>query len=255
MVLNKLSKINSTKYEMIGKTLYFPEQKILVIGDLHLGYEEKLHNQGIMVPLNQMKKILEEFEELFNYFKKKKKKIEKIIFLGDIKHYFPYNKEEKFRVHKLLSFLREHLEEENIIFIRGNHDKIDLGKKFVDHYIERDLCFFHGDKDFVELWDKKIKMLVMAHIHPSIVLTEEKGVKKEKYKCFLKGKFKNKEIIIVPSFLPYVEGKVVSERDDNEKFSMFISKQKIMNFEVFVVNEDLYDKKGALKFGKLNKLK
>jgi len=41
------------KFKLINKALYLPEKEILVIGDLHLGYEEMLRDLGLS--LNESK--------------------------------------------------------------------------------------------------------------------------------------------------------------------------------------------------------
>ena len=67
------------------------------------------------------------------------------------------------------------------------------------------------------------------------------GSKWEKYKCFLKGKWKNKELIAVPSFNPLLEGiDVLKEK----LLSPFLD--KISSFEVFIIN-----KGEVFKFGKV----
>ena len=85
----------------------------------------------------------------------------------------------------------------------------------------------------------------MGHIHPSIRLTDKS--KSEKFKCFLVGKYKNKEIIILPSFLPIIEGTSVNEHLSNNR--CFIPAKNILNFKVHVVGE-----KEVLDFGVLKNL-
>ena len=54
----------------------------------------------------------------------------------------------------------------------------------------------------------------------------------EKYKCFLKGKWKDRVLIAVPSFNPLLEGTNVLE---GRMLSPYL--KKIDDFEVFVVNK------------------
>jgi len=239
-----------TKYEMIGKCLYFPNEKIVCVGDLHLGFEKMLHKSGVLFPMDQIKIVIGELEEIFKEILEcRKNKIEKIVLLGDLQHMFKYDKDEKFDVFELFQFLRGYVDEENIIVIRGNHDKIDLGKEFVDYFVENEIIFMHGHKDFLESYNKKIKLIVMGHLHSSVVLEDNQEVKKEEYKCFLKGKWKGKKVVSLPSFLPFVEGgKIENYKED----MAMIPKKDLSNFEVFVVNENLDEE--ALGFGKLKDL-
>jgi len=51
---------STQKYVFIGKSLFFPKEKILVIGDLHLGYDALLREKGIEIPLKQFEDVCEE---------------------------------------------------------------------------------------------------------------------------------------------------------------------------------------------------
>jgi hypothetical protein len=234
------------KYKFFSKTLFFPEKKILVIGDLHLGYEEMLLKQGITFPLGQLEQTINEIKEIILEIKKDYK-IKKIILLGDLKHHFNFDIEEKFQVRKLVTFLREFVDEKNIILIKGNHDKVELDRmKYQDFWIEDDVAFFHGDKLLDEVLDKRIKTWVIGHIHPSVIIKDKTGIKKEKYKCFFVGKFKRKNLIVVPSFFHFIEGSELNESYKHREGFSIISERKLEIFEKFVAGKDqVYD------FGKL----
>lgn len=230
-----------TNYNFIGKTLFFPDKKILAVGDLHIGYEYMLQQSGILLPENQIEEIISELREIFKRIKKEKQKISKIIFIGDIKHAFGYEWREKDYFRKVLDFLGKEFEDENIILIKGNHDTIDysFSRKLKDYYIEDDVAFVHGHKLFPEIFDRKIKTIVLGHIHPSIIISDKQSIKREKYKCFLVGKFNKKETVILPSFLATVEGQSVNEykEDSYEDGFSIVPKKDLLNFKVFVVGE------------------
>ena len=240
------------KYEFIGKTLFFPEKGILVVGDLHLGYEHSLIQSGILIPEKQTDEIINELREIFEKIILKNETINKIIFLGDIKHSFSYQIEEKNNFDEILNFLREYFSEEDIILIKGNHDTIDysFGDKLKSYYIDEKIAFLHGHEMWEEAFDNNIKTIIMGHIHPSVTFTDEQTSKKEKYKCFLLGKYKKKDIIILPSFLPTPEGTSVNNYNfEYEDYFSIIPKKYLMDFEVFAIGEDkVYD------FGKIKNL-
>ena len=230
----------------IGKCLLVEENKkrILVIGDLHLGYEEALNTSGVFVGRKMFGEMIEDLEEIFGVVGK----VDKIVLLGDVKHDFgSILKQEWSDVLKLFDFLAKWGDE--IIVIKGNHDnyiKNITGKRNVevyDYYIFEKYCFAHGDKDFEILRDKKIEYWIVGHAHPAIKLSD--GVKIEKYKCFLSGKYKGKKIIIIPSFFEYSAGSDVRESDLNLAWNFNINK-----FELGVVGEDLK----VLDFGLLKDL-
>jgi len=235
------------KYELIGKCLYFPSLKTLVIGDLHLGYETMLKKQ-ISIPFNQTKKTLDELKAVLDYLAENKKDVKKIILLGDIKHYFSFNQEEENSVNRIIEFLREKAE---VICIRGNHDKMKIaGINFQDFYVKNNIAFIHGHKAFNEIYDKNINIIVMGHIHPTIILKDKQKIKAEKYKCFLVGRWKGKEVIILPSFSFITEGvsfnNFIAEHEDDVSI---VPNKKIEEFEVFVPNGF-----EVLSFGKMRDL-
>ena len=238
-------------YEFISKTLFFPEKGILVIGDLHLGYEEALRTRGLDIPLRQFEEITTELEEVIDYIKTRYGKIAQIIFLGDIKHHFGYIASEREEIRKLIRVLRtKNIEEKNIIFIRGNHEKNDKNGKFLDYYIVKDIIFIHGHCEFPEIYAPEINLVVMAHLHPTITLLDKMKIKKEKYKCFLVGRFKKKDFVILPSFLSITEGVNLDELFGEKDFFV-VSNKELGNFWVYVASE-LGEE--ALNFGKLKSL-
>lgn len=197
--------------------MYWPEEKTLVIGDLHLGYENMLSEQGTSIPLRQLKETKEILERVFA--KLDNEKVEKIILLGDIKHYFGGILKQEYEDFKeLVKFFEEKVKNVKIIVTKGNHDKIfesfiEKNVTFVDYLVEKEILFLHGDDKSVKICydlikSKKIKLIVVGHFHPAYVLKEKRGIKQEKYKCFLYGysdEYK-KKVIFVPSFFPLVVG-------------------------------------------------
>lgn len=231
------------KYEFIGKALYFPEEKILAIADLHIGYEESLNSQGIFVPRRQFEETMKDLKEVFE-----KVDVEEVVIVGDLKHEFgTISSQEWIEVRKVLDFIKEN--SEKVILIKGNHDKIlePIAEReeveIKEYYKKNGICFVHGDKLVMECLDKDVKMIVAGHRHPAVVLAD--NYKTERYKCFLVGKFKGKKIIILPSFFPFVEGSEVSEIEDNR---MFIPEKKLKEFEAYVVGDEVYG------FGKVGEL-
>ncbi len=240
------------RYVFIGKTLFFLKEKILVLGDLHLGFEKMLRNQGLDFPVKQFEGIKEELEKTILHIKARYGKIEEIVLLGDIKHHYSFEAEERKEVNMLISFLKRYIPENKIIFIRGNHEKNDKNGKYTDYYIVKDIAFIHGHREFLEIYDKKINLIVMGHLHPSVTLRDEMKIRNEKYKCFLVGKHKKKEIIVVPSFLSFTEGVAANEIEEIMDNSFSIIPNKILSeFEVFIANSIGEE---ALNFGKLKSL-
>jgi len=236
------------KLEYIGKCLLVneKEKKILVVGDLHLGFEESLNESGIFIGRKMFGEMIGDFDKVFDAVGER---IDEIVLLGDVKHEFGRVLRQEWNdVLGLFDYLKGKCE--RIVLVKGNHDKIiepiarERKIEVVDYYVVGKYCFLHGDRDFDEIWDNRIKAFVVGHVHPAVNLKD--GVKVEKYKCFLVGKFKRKEIIAVPSFIEYYEGS-----DPREKKNRLVWGVNLEKFDVKIVGEkDL----GVLDFGKMDRL-
>ena len=216
----------SPKMEIIGAALRLSTEKILIINDLHIGYEEALHRKGILVPKFQLQEIIREMKAILS-----KVKPRKIIINGDLKHEFgTVLRQEWNEVLEFLDFCLQHCQE--VIIIKGNHDPIikpiaeKRGIQVVKEYLVDDIAIVHGDK----LIETKAKHIIIGHEHPAITIREKS--KREKYKCFLKGKWQRKELIAVPSFNPLLEGTDILKE---ELLSPFL--KNIKNFQVYVVSK------------------
>jgi putative SbcD/Mre11-related phosphoesterase len=226
--------------EIIDLCLYVKKEKILILADTHMGYEESLNKQGVLIPRFGFKETIKRLEGIF----KKVGKVDKIIINGDIKHEFGTISEQEWRhALQLLNFLGRKCNE--IILIKGNHDTT-LGPiaekrkvKIVDSYKIKDILVIHGHK-VPEL--KGVKKIIIGHEHPAVNIRE--GVRVELFKCFLKGKFQRKTLIVQPSFNLVTEGTDVLK---SKLLSPFL-KHDLSNFECFVVGDKVYS------FGKLKKL-
>jgi len=226
----------SSKIEIIGTALWFKIEGVLVISDLHLGYEEYLHQKGVLLPKHQAKEIKEQLQGILEHLKPKT-----ILINGDLKHEFGTVLRQEWKdVLELIDFLHEYCLD--LVLIRGNHDVI-LGpiasKRSItvaQDYVLGDTLIVHGDK-LVDLKNyPKIKRIIIGHEHPALSLKDKS--KTEKFKCFLKGKWEKKELIVMPSFNPLLEGTdILKEKllspflEDVSNFDVFIeSKGEVFNF-------------------------
>ena len=69
------------KYQFMNKSLFFPELGILVIGDLHIGYEAMLRQSGVLIEKNQVKDIIKDLKQTFKEIEEQGNELMKIIFL------------------------------------------------------------------------------------------------------------------------------------------------------------------------------
>lgn len=229
----------------VGLGLWLAEEKALVISDLHLGYEEMLNRQGVMMPRVNFDEVKGRLEKILA-----EAKPERIIINGDLKHEFGTISQQEWKeVLEMLEFLEKHCKQ--LILVRGNHDTI-LGpiavfKKIKIHkegfLLEKSkVLITHGHEIFRSEEFEKSKTIVIGHEHPAVSLRE--AAKQETYKCFLKGKFEGKELIVLPSLSAIAYGTDVLE---GERLSPFLS-EDLQDFELWAVEDKVY------YFGKINNI-
>ena len=214
--------------EIIDLCLYLRKEKILVIGDMHIGLEESLQKQGVFIPRFDVQEVIKRLKNIFSRIK-----VEKIILIGDIKHEFGTISDQEWRdTLKVLDFL---LEKGNVILIKGNHDTIlgPISKKrnleVLEKYKIDNILFVHGDK----IINDNAETIVIGHEHPAVSFESRP---EEKFKCFLLGKYKGKNLIVIPSFNFLTEGSDVTQE---EILSPYI--KNIKNFKVFIVEDKVRD--------------
>lgn len=230
----------SSTIKFIDLSIWLPAEQALILSDFHLGYEEYLHQKGVLLPRFQVEEIIQRLKLIFEKVKPKM-----IIINGDLKHEFSRNLNQEWKeVLKVLQFIQSHCQK--IILIQGNHDNYlqtiaaKIKVKVVEELMIEKILILHGDK--IKPIPKGIKTIIIGHEHPAISFREKSKV--EKFKCFLKGKWKNKELIVMPSFNPLLEGTDVLKE---KLLSPFLT--DISNFEVLAVGE-----KEIYAFGKVKKL-
>ncbi len=229
--------------EMIDLALYLKSYKTLILTDFHMGFEETLNKQGVLIPRFQLDKTLERLNKIF-----KTVKPETIIINGDLKHEFSTISEtEWLNTLKLVDFLRDHCG--NLVLNKGNHDTIlePIVKKRnieIKDYTKMDSIYItHGDKIPKNKDFEDSQILIIGNEHPAVTLREEGRI--ETFKCFLKGGFRDKILIVQPSFNLVTGGTDISRE---KALSPFLE-QDLSNFEVYIVGKTkVYD------FGRLKSL-
>ncbi|HLC46891.1 MAG TPA: metallophosphoesterase [Candidatus Nanoarchaeia archaeon] len=214
--------------------------KTLIIGDLHLGIEEAMNKEGILVPRFQFKDLVKRLEEML-----RNAKPEIVVINGDLKHEFgTISKQEWNDVLNILDLISAYAKK--IVLVKGNHDAIlgPIARKqrveITDSYREGNILVIHGHKKVA--LPKGIEIIIIGHDHPAINLRE--GSRAETYKCFLKGKFNKKTLIVMPSLSAVTEGTDVLRYD---LLSPYLH-QDLKDFEVFIIADKAYS------FGKIKSI-
>ncbi len=172
----------------------------LVVADSHIGYEEALNKEGVLIPRFQLDDIKARVDGMARAARPKT-----IVINGDVKHEFGTISETEWRdTLDLIDFLAERCE--RLVLVKGNHDKIlgPIARKrnieVVGSYETKSALITHGDV----LAETEKKTVVIGHQHPAVSLRE--GARVEVYKCFLICKHGSKRVIVLPSLNLVTEG-------------------------------------------------
>ena len=209
----------SAGIEIIDVGLLIKKEKVLILSDFHLGYEEALASRGVFIPRYQFKKV---------------------IINGDLKHEFGKITAQEWRdIIKLFDYFGKHSEE--IIVLKGNHDTI-LGPvankrnvKPVKSTQVGNALILHGDAVPKDI-PKNVKTIIIGHEHPAISIKD--GIRSEIFKCFLKGKWKGKTLISMPSVNPLTEGTNILRE---KLLSPFLKNEDLSNYRVYILADEIYD--------------
>jgi uncharacterized protein len=183
------------------RSIYWEEQKVLIVSDLHFGKTGHFRKSGIPVPQSVYKEDLQRLVSLLHYFKP-----EKLLVVGDFFHSHANMELDWFKKWREdFTFLK-------IILVRGNHDilKGSWYKEARIDVIEPELelppfIFTHERcEDHQDLYT------FCGHIHPGIYL-HGLGKQSLRLPCFYFGA----NHCIIPAFSKFT-GTALIEPDPNE---------------------------------------
>ena len=171
-------------------SMYWLEEKSLIVGDLHLEKSTSYIDQGNFLPPYD---TIDTLERLLNITKELSPN--KIIFLGDVFHDNSAFDRLKTKEKQLFKDILN----KNVIWVKGNHDNnfkyVDI-KTYTSYKLKKFI--------FSHISDKKNKLEISAHYHPKVTF-QFKGTKVSK-PCFLI----DKEKIILPAYGAYTGGLNIS---------------------------------------------
>lgn len=229
------------------RAIHMKEERAIIIADIHIGIEFEYMMQGVNIGA-QTDKLIERCRKLIT-----KKKAEKLIVLGDLKHTIIAENEEKEEIMKMerkemAKFIESLNEICEIWLIKGNHDAMLRSKKlkiFSSKGIKiDDISLIHGHS-----WaDEKImdsSLIIAGHIHPFVRMRTGIGYSYAK-ECWIKGKVRKKEFVekykrgnykmnfvIMPAFNPLCGGTAVNrERVEEAIMKIF----DIRNASAYLLN-------------------
>jgi putative SbcD/Mre11-related phosphoesterase len=150
------------------------DTRVIVVADLHIGWEMALSREGIHVP-SQTSKLTKKLTDILHAYKP-----DKLLILGDVKHTVATAETMEWRdVPDFFTALEKDVNE--ILILRGNHDgnlEPLLPEKVktlpASGVAMGDVGFFHGHQ-----WPSPAlldcRTLVMGHVHPVIAFRDPAG--------------------------------------------------------------------------------
>ncbi|HLC92452.1 MAG TPA: phosphoesterase [archaeon] len=219
--------------EIIDLALWIRDERVLAIADLGIG-AEKAAGSGFVPRLNYTE-ITSRLEE--KIFRNLEESPELIIINGAIKRESGASStQENQEAAAIIEFLKRKCP--RIVLVKGSNDAVlkSVADKqnilFEDyHLLDSDVLFIHGDKEPEEALVKKAKTIIIGQQNPSM---SAKDGDKEGCKCFMRGKYKKKELIVMPSMNSVTTG---NDLLGGEVLSPLI--KEIGKFEVFAVKDKI----------------
>ena len=172
------------------RCLILEKEHTLVIGDLHLGYEKALEDEGVYIPRMNTDSIRDSLNRIISKYEP-----ETIVLLGDIKHDFRRAKYEgREDIKNIIDLI---LGAADVIVVKGNHDNYlqniiaDYGLDTVDYIDIGGYRLEHGHVD------SGVRPVIIGHEHPSVRIAGalSGGIKVQ---CFLYAK--KEGVIVIPPF-------------------------------------------------------
>lgn len=221
------------------RCLVLDDGPTVVLGDLHLGYEKALEEEGVYLPRFNTRSIRESLNEIICRYEPRR-----IVLLGDIKHDFKRTRYEgKEEVRKVIELLENAAD---VVVVKGNHDNFlqnilqDVGLMAVDYV---DMCGFrmeHGHEDSGK------RPVIIGHEHPSVKISGAMsgGMKLQ---CFLY--LKKEGIVVIPPFSPLSAGTDLSLGGPETFMSPACRDSDTDDAEVYAISDF-----GILPLGKLGEI-
>ena len=198
-------------YLSSDRSIYWEQERALVVSDLHIGKTGHFRKAGIAVPQSVFKEDLQRLVALIQYFKPAK-----LIVVGDMFH-STANKELE-----LFSRWRSDFEELDIKLVKGNHDILNKnwyaqsGIELFDSSLKiSGFCFQHDPGECGKDDDTKNHYVFSGHIHPGITIN---GVGKQslKFPCF----YFTHTYCILPAFSRFTGTVSVKPKEEDVAFAI-----------------------------------
>ncbi len=218
------------------RCLFLERSKTIVIGDLHLGYEKALEDDGMYLPRMNTEAIREALNLIICKYEPNR-----IVLLGDIKHDFRRAKYESREDVRMIARLIS--DAADLIIVKGNHDNYiqnivaEMNIEVVDYIDVDGIRLEHGHID------SGARPVAIGHEHPSVRISGALigGIKLQ---CFIY--FRNDKVLVIPPFSLLSSGTDLSGAYQDSFMSDACKKSDIKSAELYGVSDTGIMKLGAL---------
>ena len=171
-----------------NRTIFWENEKVLILSDLHLGKSGHFRKSGIAIPQNIFKEDMQRLLATIQFYKP-----HQLIIVGDLFH-SDFNKE-----HDLFLRWRKDLGALPIHLVKGNHDILKRDwyntADVILHEKNFTLSNFTFTHDINDCSDKEENYCFSGHIHPGIRINGT-GRQSLQLPCFYFGK----KYAVLPAF-------------------------------------------------------
>ncbi len=191
-----------------NRTVFWEEQKALILSDLHVGKSGHFRKNGIAIPQNMLSEDMQRLFAEIQFYKP-----ERLIIVGDLFHSHS-NKE-----HDLFLRWRQGLPDLAIDLVLGNHDILQAEK-----YTEAGIQTHQGSyniepfiftHDICDVEEEDQNYCFSGHIHPGITM---RGMGKQSLRlpCF----YFNKQYAVLPAFGKFTGTHPIKPKENDAVFAL-----------------------------------
>lgn len=172
-----------------NRTIFWEQEKALILSDLHIGKTGHFRKSGIPIPPAVTKEDMQRLVDSIQFFKP-----QQLIIVGDLFHSIE-NKE-----HDWFLKWRNDFPHVHFLLIKGNHDIVaeqwykDAGIEVaLDHWKKNKFIFVHHMEDYTAASNEEY--IFSGHIHPAVSI---KGLGKQslRFPCF----YFTEKYAVLPAF-------------------------------------------------------
>ncbi len=192
-----------------NRTVFWEQEKALILSDLHIGKTGHFRKSGIPIPPSVTKEDMQRLVDSIQFFKPKQ-----LIIVGDLFHSIE-NKEHDWFLKWRNDFPHVHFQ-----LIKGNHDIVaaewykDAGMEVaLHHWQKNNFIFVHHMEDYTAASNEEY--IFSGHIHPAVSI---KGLGKQslRFPCF----YFTEKYAVLPAFGKFTGSYLVEPSKKEKAFAV-----------------------------------